>query len=64
MAMTRDDRGEIVNNRSCQEQLARSLLDSLGREGAIHACQANNWDGVLGLLLTSTNRPLPPLRRA
>ncbi len=33
--------------RNHQEKLACSLVDSLGIEGAIHACQANNWDGVL-----------------
>jgi len=30
-----------------QEKLAFSLVQSLGIEGAIHACQANSWDGVL-----------------
>ncbi len=33
--------------RSHQETLAASLVQSLGIEGAIHACQANSWDGVL-----------------
>ena len=33
--------------RSHQEKLAFSLVESLGVEGAIHACQANCWDGVL-----------------
>ncbi len=33
--------------RNHQERLACSLVDSLGIEGAIHACQANCWDGVL-----------------
>ncbi len=33
--------------RSHQEKLAFSLVQSLGLEGAIHACQANCWDGVL-----------------
>jgi hypothetical protein len=33
--------------RNHQEKLAVSLVDSLGIEGAIHACQANSWDGVL-----------------
>lgn len=36
-----------------QARLAMSLADSLGREGAIHACRANGWDGVLGHLLDS-----------
>ena len=38
------------DNRHYQEQLARNLVNCLGREGAIHACQANAWDGVLQAL--------------
>ncbi len=37
--------------RSHQEKLAVSLIQSLGIEGAIHACQANSWDGVLKCVL-------------
>ncbi len=33
--------------RNHQEELAVSLIESLGVEGAIHACRANFWDGVL-----------------
>ena len=33
--------------RSHQEKLAFSLVQNLGIESAIHACQANSWDGVL-----------------
>ena len=33
--------------RNHQEELAVSLIESLGFEGAIHACRANSWDGVL-----------------
>ena len=36
-----------AEQRSHQEKLAFSLVESLGVEGAIHACQANCWDGVL-----------------
>ena len=36
---------------SHQEKLAVSLIQSLGIEGAIHACQANSWDGVLKCVL-------------
>ncbi len=36
-----------ADQRSHQEKLAFSLVESLGVEGAIHACQANCWDGVL-----------------
>ena len=38
--------------RSHQEKLALSLVQSLGIEGAIHACQANSWDGVLEYVLS------------
>ncbi len=38
--------------RSHQEKLAFSLVQSLGIEGAIHACQANSWDGVLEYVLS------------
>lgn len=34
-----------------QAKLAKSLMDNLGREGAIHACRANGWDGVLDYLM-------------
>ncbi len=37
--------------RSHQETLAVSLIESLGFEGAIHACRANSWDGVLRYVL-------------
>jgi hypothetical protein len=30
-----------------QAKLAMALVDSLGLEGAIFACRANGWDGVL-----------------
>ena len=43
--MTDENGGSEQRNH--QEKLACSLVDSLGIEGAIHACQANNWDGVL-----------------
>ncbi len=38
--------------RSHQEKLAFSLVQSLGIEGAVHACQANSWDGVLEYVLS------------
>ena len=40
-----------------QARLAMSLVDSLGREGAIHACRANGWDGVLYFLLGLDGEP-------
>ena len=42
---------EAGDNRSYQEQLARSLVACLGWENAVRACQANTWDGVLDVLL-------------
>ena len=33
-----------------QAKLAMALVDSLGIEGAISACRANGWDGVLDFL--------------
>ncbi len=38
--------------RSHQEKLAFALVQSLGIEGAVHACQANSWDGVLEYVLS------------
>ncbi len=38
--------------RSHQEELAVSLIESLGFEGAIHACRANSWDGVLRYVMS------------
>lgn len=38
-----------------QARLAKSLVESLGLDGAISACRANGWDGVLACLL----RPEP-----
>ena len=45
--MTLTDETGGPEQRSHQEKLAFSLIESLGIEGAIHACQANCWDGVL-----------------
>ncbi len=36
-----------TEERSHQEKLAFSPVKNLGIDGAIHACQANSWDGVL-----------------
>jgi len=46
-----------ADDRSHQERLATSLIDCLGLEGAIHACQANSWDGVLDRLLARRMHP-------
>lgn len=34
-----------------QTRLALSLVEALGLEGAISACRANGWDGVLARLV-------------
>jgi hypothetical protein len=49
--MGQNVQAEAGANRSYQEQLARSLVACLGWEEAVHACQANTWDGVLDILL-------------
>jgi len=41
------DQARDREERNCREILARSLVATLGREGAVHACRANGWDGVL-----------------
>ncbi len=38
--------------RSHQEKLAVSLVQNLGMEGAIQACRANSWDGVLDYVVS------------
>jgi hypothetical protein len=45
--MSRQEQITVINNRPYQAQLAASLVDTLGFRGAIYACQANAWDGVL-----------------
>ena len=49
--MSRQEQITIINNRPYQAQLAASLVDTLGLQGAIYACQANAWDGVLECVL-------------
>ncbi len=46
-----DGNGES-EGRSHQETLAVSLIESLGIEGAMHACRANSWDGVLRYVMS------------
>ncbi len=38
--------------RSHEEELAVSLIENLGFEGAMHACRANSWDGVLRYIMS------------
>ena len=42
-----------------QAKLAMALVDSLGLEGAIFACRANGWDGVLEALRGMESRESP-----
>lgn len=43
---------------SDQEALAASLIDCLGRDGAIHAAKVNGWLGVLAVIEESpSGRP-------
>ncbi len=46
-----DGNGES-EERSHQEELEVSLIESLGFEGAIHACRAKSWDGVLRYVMS------------
>ncbi len=57
--MTRTNRMDAINNRMRQEKFADSLIACLGVEGAIRACRANVWDGVLGLVLQHKRCPGP-----
>ena len=47
-----NDHTKAPDNHSYQQQLAHSLVKCLGQDGAVHACQANAWDGVLDFILT------------
>ncbi len=47
---------QTLETRSYQEQLAHSLLNCLGWEEAVHACQANTWDGVLAVLMQQQHK--------
>jgi hypothetical protein len=42
-----------------QARLAMALVESLGINGAISACRANGWDGVLELLKGTEIGELP-----
>jgi|GEM_PF-1306823 len=42
---------ESPNDDGGQRALADLLVATLGRDGAIHACQGNAWYGILQLIL-------------
>lgn len=49
----------MQDNRREQTKLAMALMDSMGWEGAVSACRANGWDGVLDVLLDTDSRNHP-----
>lgn len=49
--MIDENQNVMQSDRREQVRLALALIDSLGVDGAIFACRANGWDGVLGLLI-------------
>jgi hypothetical protein len=49
--MTRQQGLTMIATHPSQARLAASLIGSLGLEGAIAACRANAWDGVLECVL-------------
>lgn len=55
--MTRRPQMTAPLNRPHQARLARSLVETLGIEGAIYACQANAWAGVLDCVLAQRGEP-------
>ncbi len=42
-------------NRDYQRQIAEWLIGNMGIERAVHACQANGWNGVLEKVLCYTD---------
>lgn len=48
---------------SHQEKLALLLIQNLGYEGAVHACRANLWDGVLTFVLARSRSEAPDADR-
>lgn len=51
-----ENRKIISSDRREQARLALSLVDGLGLDGAIFACRANGWDGVLDVLIGARRR--------
>ena len=50
--MAQTNRIDAIDKRKRQEKFADSLIECLGVDGAIRACRANVWDGVLVLVLS------------
>ena len=57
--MVRHDHPNAPSNQTYQARLARSLIETLGLEGAIYACQANAWAGVLDCVLAFREETAP-----
>ncbi len=36
---------------SSQQQLASELVECLGRDGAVHVCKVNGWNGILDAIV-------------
>ncbi len=53
-----------TGNQDYQRKLAISLVFNLGTEGAIHACRANSWDGVLKWVIALRETGQDDTRRA
>ncbi len=49
--MIAESQNIMQSDRTEQVRLALALVDSLGLDGAIFACRANGWDGVLDFLI-------------
>ena len=47
--------GTEVCERNYQQELAASLVSTIGIEGAVRACRSNGWDGVLEKVLRRAN---------
>ncbi len=49
MATSDAHAAEVPNNN--QQQLASQLVECLGRDGAIHVCKVNGWNGILDAIV-------------
>ena len=61
--MITESQNIFQNGRREQARFALTLVDSLGLDGAIFACRANGWDGVLDILIGTsreTHRRMAP----
>ncbi|MFQ5773481.1 MAG: hypothetical protein ACE5GS_03075 [Kiloniellaceae bacterium] len=51
MQPTWNDRESRPDDRDGLGELAEALVETLGFEGAVRACRANVWDGVLASVM-------------